>query len=222
MRFVLVLGLLVLTTQVWALDVNLVTHSGARTLRTWSNEELKKFAAKNGEISAQKMLIDESTKNLELNDRADVDLITLYGANGKMARIPRFMIWKGAIKFRFKDGELSSKGESSRLLVPAQIFSLEKISKIELSRSAIVYPGSHLTLRTNPAASRGEKLYTQSCLACHSLPSFPKLPISALAGISTDRFSKNHHTWSLTLDSKAIRGLNAYSDSFATAKTEVK
>jgi cytochrome c5 len=164
-----------------------------------------------------------STKNLDLNDRADVDLVTLYGED-RTTRVPRFMIWRGSLKFYYnKDGSLSSKADTNRLLVPTSIFSVTKIKRIELTRASVLYPETELHLRTNPAASRGEKLFTQSCLACHGLPSAPKLKVETLTDAQLNDFVAKHKSQgAMMLDARATRGLIAYRDALVLEHSGVK
>ena len=122
MPFTVLMALFSLITPAHALDVSFLTQQGPLNLKTWTDADLKKLSKKNGEISAQKLIFDESTQTLDLNDRADVDLITLYGED-RMARVPRFMVWRGFLKFNLsKDGSLNSRGDSNRLLVPSSLF----------------------------------------------------------------------------------------------------
>lgn len=223
MLLILFLGLSGLNPASFALDVTLLTPQGPKLLKSWSESELKKISKNHGEISAQQLIFDESTKNVELNERANIDLVTLSGAEGT-ARVPRFLIWRGFFKLFTSGGsDVRSRGEPNRLLVPAQIFTLSKISKIELSRASQTYPGTRLTLRTNPAASRGEKLFTQSCLACHSLPQAPPLPVSAMTNEKLQAFNTQHKKYpSLSLDAKALRGLVAYREALSVVPSEVK
>lgn len=206
-----------------SVDVSYLTHVGLLKLKTWTDTELKTLRNHKGQISSQKMILEDSTQNLELNDRAEVDLVTLYGAD-QTARVPRFMIWRGFLKLQLaNDGSLNATGESNRLLVPSSIFTVNKIKRIELSRASFLYPETELHLRTNPAASRGEKLFTQSCLACHSLPSAPKLKPETLTDAQLNAFANQHKTHgSLVLDAKALRGLIAYRDALVTEHSEVK
>ena len=219
----LILALSCLNQAAYALDVTLLTAQGPRLLKTWSEAELKKISKKHGEISAQQLIFDESTTNVELNERANIDLVSLTSSEGTV-RVPRFLIWRGFFKlFTAGGSEVRSKGEPNRLLVPAQIFTLAKISKIELSRASQTYPGTRLTLRTNPAASRGEKLFTQSCLACHSLPQAPALPVAAMTDEKLEHFNTQHKKYpSLSLDAKALRGLVAYREALSVVRSEVK
>lgn len=204
-----------------AIEVTLLTQSGPKVLRSWSEEELKKLSEKHGSVSAQKLIIDESTKSLELNDRADIDVISIFGTGGTV-RVPRFMVWRGSLKFQIEQGRLNSNGEPNRLLVPAEIFKIKDIKKIELSRASTLYPGTRLTIRTNPAASRGEKLYTQSCLACHSTGFAAALPANSLTNSTLENFSQEHKRWNLSLDPRALRGLVAYRDALASEQSQTK
>jgi hypothetical protein len=223
MLLALFMGISSLLTSAQAMDVTFLTQQGPLVLKTWTDADLKKLAKSSGEISAQKLIFDESTQNLDLNDRADVDLVIISGED-HTARIPRFMVWRGSIKLKVnRDGTLSSKGETSRLLVPSSLFTVSKIKKIELTRSSFMYPETELHLRTNPAASRGEKLFTQSCLACHSLPNFPKLKVEELTDAQLDHFNEKHRKQGgIVLDAKAQRGLVAYRDALSSEHSEVK
>jgi hypothetical protein len=205
-----------------ALEVTLLTPQGSKSLRKWTSAELKKFS-KAGRISAQELVFDESAKNLDLNDRADIDLVTLYGNQQRIARVPRFMIWRGSLQFRLgSDGTLSARASNNPLLVPQDFFNVNGIRRIELSRASSTYPGTRLQVRTNPAASRGEKLYTHSCMACHSLDSAPQIEVSRLNDAYLRSFSGKHRaTGKLALDSRTLRGLVAYREALASEKNGV-
>ncbi len=222
MRFLCLLGLLFALNDAHALEVMLLTPAGSKVLKTWSEKDLKALSGNKAAISAQKLIFDESTSQLELNDRADIDVISLYGEDGKTVRVPRFMVWRGSLKLELSHGKLNSKGESERLVVPSEIFKIKDIKKIELSRASNLYPGTRLKLRTNPAASRGEKLYTQSCLACHGASQAKGLAVAALTDTALNGFNTQHKRWNLILDAKASRGVAAYRDALASEKSEVK
>ena len=127
-----------------------------------------------------------------------------------------------------KTTELSSQVKNidrGRLLIPASYFDSENIRKIELSDHLTVYPQTKLLLRTNPAASRGEKLFTQSCMACHSVSTAGAISLDP-ATLSHERlhnFDSIHSRWSsMKIDSKGIRGLVEYSEALSIQKIEVK
>jgi hypothetical protein len=215
------------------IDVVFMTQSGSRLLKSWTPEDLSRFAGnKSGKISAQEFLFEDSSNSLDLNDRAGIDLVTIH-ADAKIIRVPRFMIWRGFFQFRYqaKTGELSSglKSKSSldqgRILLPAWYFDTTGIRKIELSDRKWTYPNTHLKIRTNPAASRGEKTFTQNCMACHSIPSSgaPVLQPTALNADRLKAFETIHKKWpEIKIDARYVRGLIEYSEALAFEKNEVK
>ncbi len=206
-----------------AFSVNLVTPKGVRVIREAGASDFSRFAKKSsGRISVQEWF-DSITSPLDLNEKADIDLMTLYGADGKTARVPRFMIWRGFIRFRLgSNGALDSEGDPNRLLVPKEFFTIKRIQKVEFSRASDTYPGTALAIRTNPAASRGEKLFTQSCMACHSIGSVPRIDAQKLTDPFLKSFNGKHRLMgALTLDSRAIRGLAAYREALGSGKSGV-
>jgi hypothetical protein len=223
MILLLFLGLLSVSPNANAVTVSLLTPKGPRVLRELKAPDLKLLAKRAGDVPAQEFF-DAITHDLDLNAKAEIDLVTLYGANGKVARVPRFMVWRGYLKLKLSSADvLNSHGEQNRLLVPNEFFSIDRIQKIELSRASETYPGTALLVRTNPAASRGEKLYTQSCLACHSVGSAPRIEISHITDTFLRAFNSKHKAMgSLALDSRSVRGLAAYRDALASEKSSVK
>jgi hypothetical protein len=209
--------------QAGKIEVSLMTASGPKMLRSWEQEELI-HASKKGTVSAQDLIFEKSTNSLELNEKADVDLVTLYGKDGRISRVPRFMIWRGSLRFRLdKDGSISSRATSAPGMLPAGFFKVQEIQRIELSRATALYPGTRLNIRTNPAASRGEKMFTQACMACHSLSPVPKIEIEGLNENYLRQFSTKHRpTAGFVLDARAVRGLLAYREALASEKTSVK
>ncbi len=209
----------------WAadLEVGILTTTGPKPLRQWSVPELKKIA-RGGSVSAQDLIFEKSTETLDLNDKADVDLLTLYGKGGRISRVPRFMVWRGALRFRLeRDGSLASTASFGPTMVPMDFFRVQGLEKIELSRASVLYPGTRLSIRTNPAASRGEKMFTQACMACHSLGAAPKIEATLLNEDYLKDFARKHRpTAGFVLDPRALRGLLAYREALASEKTGVK
>ena len=222
MPFLTILALFFAAENARALEVGILTPQGPRVLRQWSGDELKKMS-RNGVLSSQELVFDRSTADLDLNVRADVDLVSLYGEGGRVARVPRFMIWRGSLRFRVSgDGALRSGISGNPLLVPEAFFFLEGIRRIELSRASNLYPGTKLQVRTNPAASRGEKIFTQSCMACHSLERSPKIEPTLLNESFLRGFAVRHRpTGGMVLDQRALRGLLAYREALASEKSVV-
>ncbi len=192
-------------------------------MREWSSLELKGLS-KGGRISAQDLIFERSTDSLELNEKADVDLLTLHGSNGRISRVPRFMVWRGLLKLKVeKNGFLSSLALSGPKMVPPDFFKVSGIERIELSRASVLYPGTRLSIRTNPAASRGEKMFTQACMACHSLDHAPRIEATRLDDGYLAAFETKHRpTAGYRMDPRAMRGLIAYREALASEKTGVK
>lgn len=202
-------------------DVEFLTHAGPRVLKSWTPDEIRKFAHGKSQFSAQKFLFDVTAESLPLNDRASIDLVTVV-TDSKTIRVPRFLIWREIFQFKWnhKTGELSSlvkHFDPARLLVPASYFEVGRIRKIEFSARSTIHPHVKLKLRTNPAASRGEKLFAQSCLACHQLDpaSLTKDKLKAFDSIHAKHFDRK-------LDARSERGLAAYLEALALERNEVK
>lgn len=198
-----------------------------RVLRQWSVEEVRKFQVR-GRFTSQRFIFDESAKDLELAARADIDLLTVYGKDNagqpKVARVPRFMVWRDAFKLSFdsKKGELYSRAIPTHLKLPLELFQIRQIHRIELSQHRETYPDTKLKIRTNPAASRGEKLFTQNCLACHSLAAKAIDPAS-LTPEALQGFAAKHGKFvGLSIDARDARGLTAYAEALASEKPKVQ
>ena len=216
-------------------SVVFLTQSGSRVLKSWTPEEIQKFTdGKHAAISAQKFLFEDSANSLELNDRASIDLVTIT-TDQKIIRVPRFLIWRGFFQFMWdsKAGELSSQLKSTslknvekgRILLPSWYFDSTHIRKIEFSKHQFIYPLTKLKIRTNPAASRGEKIFTQNCLACHSVSTYgsPSLNPTTLTSERLHSFGTIHKRWmELKLDARSERGLIEYSEALALEQNEVK
>jgi cytochrome c5 len=223
MKILLFWAFLMIPTASFALEVTLLTASGSKSLKTWSDAALKTLAKGGGGISAQELIFEQSTRDLDLNVRADIDLVTIYGKRNRVARIPRFMIWRGNLKFDLsRSGELRSRANATPLLVPLDFFTVEGVERVELGRASTLYPSTKLLVRTNPAASRGEKLFTQSCMACHSLGQAPRIEATLLNETYLKGFKQGHKpTVGAALDARALRGLMAYREALASEKISV-
>lgn len=220
----------------YAILVTVLTQP-PKTLRSWDHDAIQKIRTTGSGFGAQKMIFDESTQQLSLLERANIDLVTVYGKDKagkpKTARVPRFMIWRDAFKIKYdgKTRRLSAWAEPkklsspSQLKAPVELFEFSDIEKFELSQHADTYPGTKLKIQTNPAASRGEKFFTQNCLACHSFhhPLDPTKIGTVFARDQIDLFRTRHEKpGGIVLDSRDIRGLTAYSEALALEKSKVE
>lgn len=208
------------------LAVHFLTPQGSRVLKTWKAEDFKSIAKSSGEVSALKFF-ETSAENLDWKDRAEIDLINIYGQKeGELVRLPRFMVVREWVKFHYfrKSGRVSIEVTSKSLTtIPKAALELSSITKIELTQHATVYPGIQLKIRTNPAASRGEKLFTQNCMSCHSVPGHKFLTPAQLTKTVLESGDAHHKAYSgLVLTPKDIRGLEAYRDALGSEKNDVK
>ncbi len=215
------------------LDVVFLTPKGTRILKTWTDEQMDSLRSKkNTIISTQKLLFEESIRSLALEDVASIDLVTVF-TETKAIRVPRFLIWMNLYQFKWdpKTKQISSFLQNTsrlgkdRIILPAWYFDLDDIRKIELSDHQLIYPNTKLRIRTNPAASRGEKVFTQNCMACHSVSTYGS-PVLSPMGLSSSKlslFSTIHKKWpDLKLNPLIERGLIEYSEALAFEKNEVK
>jgi hypothetical protein len=215
------------------IDVVFLTPKGTRFLKTWSEDQIASLCTKKSSvISSQKLLFEESTRSLDLEEIASIDLVTIF-TETKAVRVPRFLIWLDLFEFKWnlKTKELSSYLKNTsrmgkdRIILPNWYFELEQIRKIELSDHRVNYPNTMLKIRTNPAASRGEKVFTQNCMACHSVSTYgsPVLSPTSLNQARLAAFSQIHKKWpELKLNPYIERGLIEYSEALAFEKNEVK
>jgi len=231
--FCLFSGLTEVSAAPKTVDVAFLTHSGSRNLKSWDDASIESFAGKKtSSIRAQEFLFDESAKTLGLNDLASIDLVTII-TDSKTIRVPRFLIWRGFFHFKWnpKTKILSShlknnqQMEQGRIILPSWYFEADAIRKIELSDHQFTYPNTKLNIRTNPAASRGEKVFTQNCLACHAVTTYGS-PVLSPIGLNAEKlatFGKIHQKWpDLKLDPRLQRGLIEYSEALAFEKNDVK
>ncbi len=145
-------------------------------------------------------------------EQAEIDLVVVKGRDGSLARFPRHLITKGHVKFTTCEGRsVCLKGVTNRARIPVEALEVKRVQKIELFNHNEVFPEAKLKDRTNPAASRGEKLWVQNCLSCHGLKA-PELQLKNLKLVESV-FNQTHRKFSgFRLDSWDVRGIAAYLD----------
>jgi len=158
-----------------------------RVLKTWSLEQLHGYKMtshhekdpESGHILSWKgvvlsRLLEEAAASLTVEERARIDLVIVQG----VAAIPRAMILKYPFLLAIDDnasrGPLysvvpwTSKPKILNEVLPLERFFVSHVDKIELTNYADRYGSLYLKRRTDPLAIRGEKLFVQSCVNCHS------------------------------------------------------
>ncbi len=126
-------------------------------------------------------LIEDGMTGLLSDKRAQVDLVVLK-SDINQALIPRAFISKYPMLLGFKKSPKSTQQEedlysivpwSSKPKVleedlPLESYFLSHVQSIQLTSYRDQYSNLFLKRRTDPAAMRGEKLFVQSCVSCHS------------------------------------------------------
>jgi hypothetical protein len=192
-------------------------------------QNLPAYESKSKDIPLQAWF-DATTVGINLTDRADVDLMTFYGKNpSAVARVPRYMMVRDWIRLRYdsKLGYSLRVTGRAKIDLPVEVFQIQDIQSVQLANHKLVYKGISLNVRTNPAASRGEKLFLQNCLSCHATPRTQTIePLSLITKLTADHLSKHtaiHSTALKTgLTPKDIRGLEAYRDALVAQKSVIK
>jgi hypothetical protein len=129
-------------------------------------------------------LIEKSLDHLTPDNRAQIDLIVLKNASGERALIPRAMITKYpmllAIQSEGANGVSRDRGpimaiapwtSKPRIMderIPVENYFLSNLERIELTSYKDRFSSLFLKRRTDPAAMRGEKIFVQTCVSCHS------------------------------------------------------
>lgn len=218
------------------------TASGTELpLKTWSVQALAKLSPRTvtGKDASGKPVrwrgvlfsawVDQALREIPLEKRAQVDLVLATAPTGEKAIIPRSAIRKYPVLLAFeKDGKPLMDGPVSVVVpesahramaaegLPLNTYSLPATSRIELSSYGARF--SHLLLkrRTDPAAIRGEKMFVQNCIACHT--SGRALSVTAVTeGSAARSLASSGHPKSEgvpQLSARDIRALVSYLDAY--------
>lgn len=178
-------------------------------------------------------LVEETTKSLTAADRSTTDLVVLKTKSGKEALMPKAFLQKyPSIQLALKKNGQSLGLEAPRVVLPTTSNSkiksesilleplfVSELTEITLSSYEKRYGAFFLRRRTDPAAMRGEKLFLQNCVSCHTQPG---VAMNSLA--STEKVEKiakgQHpdvpgvHDFKSIFDKKATRSLVSYLEAF--------
>lgn len=137
--------------------------------------------------------VDKALEALPIEGRAQVDLIVLHGQNGRRALLPRAFVSKYPVLLAFRGESLTHSGEAAdrgpvysvvpwsskpRIMnedLPLESFFVSKITRVEFTNYREQYNSLYLKRRTDPSAMRGEKLFVQNCVNCHTGGQGPSL-----------------------------------------------
>jgi hypothetical protein len=220
-----------------------------RVLKDFSLEELekRKFASlteldplsKDGNESAKFQgvslanLVEETTKTLSAAERSTTDLVVLKTRDGKEVVMPKAFLQKyPQIQLAFKKNGAALGVDAPRVVLPAtsnkkitgenillEPLYVSALSEITLTSYEKRYGAFLLKRRTDPAAMRGEKLFLQNCVSCHSQP---QITLATLA--STEKVEMvakglhpdlpGIHNFKTLFNKKTTRSLASYLEAF--------
>ncbi|MBI2711300.1 MAG: hypothetical protein HYX41_00350 [Bdellovibrio sp.] len=164
--------------------------------KTWDLseiEKLKRASSREKDPRSGKMIkwegvlfstfLDKVLDGLSVENRAQIDLVVVKGANGDRATIPRALITKYPLLLAYRSDHHSEVGNKRGLFsvvpwttkpkirnedLPLETYFVPSIEQIELTSYRDRYSPFFLKRRTDPSAMRGEKLFVQNCTHCHS------------------------------------------------------
>lgn len=231
------------------------TGTAPQVLKTYTPEELDKKktetltevdpTAKAGKESAKftgpslSALVGESTKGLTAADRSTTDLVVLKTRSGKEVPMPKaFLVKYPSIQLALKKNGQPLGPESPRVVLPATSNSkirsegilldplfVSELSEITLTSYEKRFGAFILKRRTDPAAMRGEKLFVQNCVGCHSQPAAVMTSLASAEKVEKVASGQHPdvegaHDFKPIFDKKSIRSLASYLEAykFQTAK----
>jgi len=123
-------------------------------------------------------LLEKAMDALTVEERATVDLVFVQNGQGRQAWIPRSLLSRYPLLVAVKKagGVLSSpqivipwtsRAKIQDEALPLETYFLADVSRIELANYRDKYGTYYLKRRTDPSAMRGEKVFVETCVACH-------------------------------------------------------
>jgi len=185
-------------------------------------------------------LVAETTKILTAADRSTTDLVVLKTRSGKEVLMPKaFLVKYPSIQLALKRNGQALGPEAPRVVLPAtsnakirgenillEPMFVSELTDVTLTSYEKRYGAFFLKRRTDPAAMRGEKLYLQNCVSCHTDPQVAMTTLASAAKV--DQIANGQHPdvsgahdFKSIFDKKATRSLVSYLEAFksqATAK----
>ncbi len=179
-------------------------------------------------------LIEEATQGLTAADRSSSDLIVMKTRSGREVLMPKaFLVKYPEIQIALRQDGKDLGAEGMRVVLPATSSSkirrenillepmfVSELASVTLSSYDKRYGRLLLQRRTDPAAMRGEKLFLQNCVACHTQPQ------ATVASLDTNEklkvlvegahptFPGNNGGFKAIFDKKAMRSVGSYLDAF--------
>jgi hypothetical protein len=126
-------------------------------------------------------VLDQAMESLSVDRRAQVDLVVLQSATGEQVLLPRSVLVKYPVMVALQDGKASivmpwtSKPKILQEGLPIESYFVKDLTRVELSNYRERYSSVFLKRRTDPLAMRGEKIFVQNCISCHTSRQAPAL-----------------------------------------------
>ena len=132
--------------------------------------------------------LDKVLNSLTVEQRAQIDLVILKGASGEHAVIPRALVSKYPLMLALPGSEAMESQQKGTIYsivpwtshpkilsedLPLKSYFVPRLFRIELTSYRDRYSPFFLKRRTDPSAMRGEKLFVQNCVTCHSSSKTP-------------------------------------------------
>lgn len=145
-------------------------------------------------------VVDEALKGVGADKKAQIDLIVLKNAAGKQALVPRAFLSKYPMMLALSrdGGELGDLGPLYSVApwtthektmkkegFALATFFLPGVTQLEFANSRERFSGFYLKRRTDPKAMRGERIFVQTCVSCHSAGPGP-----SVVDLSTESHSR--------------------------------
>lgn len=207
-------------------DIQIKVNDSKRqlVLKTRTEGEIKasKWLQRTGyrQHLSLKKWVEEATQGMTGDENAQIDLLIFEGVGGKKAFVPRHILQRFDL-FLAKPNTESAVGldivvprkvypKISAERLPLDSYMIESVTSIELTNYKTHYGSYLLKKRSDPAAARGEKLFLQTCLGCHSVHN--KVETSALKSKleTLDPFQHKQGTGLPFFDEKEVRSLKSY------------
>ena len=207
-------------------DIQIKVNDAAnqKVILTMTEAEIKalKWLSRQGyrQHLSLKKLVEQATSGMSGDENAGIDLLIVEGAGGKKAFVPRHVLQRYDL-FLAKPNLETAVGLD--IVVPRKVFPkissehlpldsymLESVTAIELTNYKTHYGPYILKKRSDPAAARGEKLFLQTCLGCHSVHN--KVETASLKAKldQTEKFVHKVGPGLPTFDEKEVKSLRSF------------
>ncbi len=174
------------------LSIQWLGGGASQVLRDWSFPELfrlKRAASSERDPETGKLVryegvllsqvVEKALEGVTPDQRAQVDLLVLTDRLGHRALIPRSLVTKYPVLVA-RNGERllgvmpwTSRPQILKEEVPVGAYFVSELTALELTSYREKYSPWFLKKRSDPGAVRGEKIFVQNCMSCHSVGNGP-------------------------------------------------